>query len=141
MLRCITAALQRRPGSGGVLARRSPIAREMSLRTLGCESSRLGIPIFHGGFTAEFDASLVVDPDTFDPDGISDFDDIFRPIYRKSASSEMWQRPSLPGRTSTKAPNSFVETTVPWYSSPTVISLVMPRMISLARLRLSPLLE
>src|SRR6516162_5907533 len=37
---------------------------------------------------------------------------------RKSASSEMCTKPSLPGKTSTNAPNSFVVTTRPWYVCP-----------------------
>src|SRR6266576_513794 len=60
---------------------------------------------------------------------------------RPCCSSEMWSRPSTPGRISMKAPNAVVLFTTPSYTLPTSGTWTMPAMMSRARSPPSPTAE
>ena len=72
------------------------------------------------------DLAAVVDVDDLDLDLVADVEHVLDLARRGPvATREMCSRPSLPGMSSMNAPNGWIETTRPWYSSPISGSLTM----------------
>jgi hypothetical protein len=63
---------------------------------------------FQRGFARKLYPAFIVDADALDPNHVTGFHNVLRAF-----DAEMCTSPSLPGKTSTNAPNSFVETTRP----------------------------
>ena len=99
------------------------------------------IAILHSCFAAEFDAALVVNADAFDPDGVADFDNVLDFVHAElgefgDVAESIFARKNLDEGAEFFDGNdgALVEFTNRDF-------LGQPLMISLARLRLSPLLE
>ena len=110
------------------------------LRASGGLTFRL-VAVFHGCLATELHAALVVDADAFDPHRVTHLDDILDLVDADVSEFGNMAKTILAWQDLNEGSKFFDRDNGALISSPTVISLVMPWMISLARWRLSPLFE